>query len=164
MKYTFLFFFNFIYFFTGTNNNINQCSCCPLVRRWIKVNHIQPDTLTLKQNKLQSEVFTHSSGGSSHLLGGLLSWRSVRSLDLRWTLHRPVALQDAALAGGRCWQERAWEELLCWCESFIHSFIHPATMSFLLNMNSLKDSLNLFLMQLFACFHGNIPVNAAWQV
>lgn len=53
-----------------------------------------------------------SSRGSSHLLGGLLSWRPVRSLDLRRALHRPVTLQDAALAGGGRRQERTREELL----------------------------------------------------
>ena len=54
-----------------------------------------------------------SSGGASHLLGGLLSRRPVRALDVRRALRRPVALQDAALAGGRRGEEGAGEELLC---------------------------------------------------
>lgn len=75
-----------------------------------------------------------SSWGSSHLLGGLFSRCSVCALDVRRALHRPVTLQDAALAGGRCREERTREELLCgrkWCRSasFICSVLSSSTVA-----------------------------------
>lgn len=58
-----------------------------------------------------------SSRGASHLLCGLLSWHSVRPLDIRRALHWPVALKDAALASGRCREEGTGEDVLRWRES-----------------------------------------------